>query len=173
MSDYLSTLHQAHVQRQQRLFPIPHRPKAVVAPVEALPKTTVTPTITARKFHRRRTTFIEINQRDAVSVRVPVSLRPNGLPSMAQVVAIVAQTYQIPIEALRGRSRRPEFCRPRQIAMYLCREVLRESYPRIAKAVGVVDHTTVIAGCRRILKVMRDDADFASDIPELEERICQ
>ena len=68
---------------------------------------------------------------------------------------------------LLGPSRRQPLARNRQIAMYLCREYTDLSLPRIGKAFGGRDHTTVMHAVEKIKKLMTTDADIYKDVTSL------
>ena len=74
------------------------------------------------------------------------NLNPN------QVIKCVSDHYSIKIEDLIGRSRKKELVEPRQIAMYLLRDILGLSFPYIGEKMGKRDHTTVIYACEKIGK---------------------
>ena len=67
-----------------------------------------------------------------------------------QVIRAVSSFFEISPNDLLGRSRNKEFVEPRQICMYLLRDVLSMSYPDIASRVGKRDHTTAIYACKKI-----------------------
>jgi chromosomal replication initiator protein len=68
---------------------------------------------------------------------------------------------------LLGPSRRQPLARHRQIAMYLCREYTDLSLPKIGKAFGGRDHTTVLHAVDKIKNLMRSDADIYKDVTTL------
>ena len=70
-------------------------------------------------------------------------------------------------EELIGPSRRQPLARYRQIAMYLCREYTDLSLPRIGKAFGGRDHTTVLHAVDKIRNLMRTDANVYKDVTSL------
>lgn len=72
----------------------------------------------------------------------------------AQVLAAVSEVYAIPLDDLVGRSRKKEVVEPRQVAMYLLRDMLDLSYPSIGDKLGR-DHTTAIHSYEKI----RGEAD--------------
>ena len=69
----------------------------------------------------------------------------------AQVVAAVAEIYNVAQEDLIGRSRRKEIVEPRQVAMFLLRDMLDLSYPTIGEKLGR-DHTTAIHSYEKIAR---------------------
>ena len=75
-----------------------------------------------------------------------------------RIISAVAQQYQIPKEDLLGPRRTRQIALPRQVAMYLIREETKTSLPKIGKALGGRDHTTVMYGHDRISDLIeRDD----------------
>ncbi|MCK4265988.1 MAG: chromosomal replication initiator protein DnaA, partial [Thermoplasmata archaeon] len=76
--------------------------------------------------------------------------------SIARVQELVAEHFHLSVPELTARTRRREIVHARQIAMYLCRELLSSSFPSIARAFGGKDHTTVIHACGRVREKMKD-----------------
>jgi chromosomal replication initiator protein len=66
------------------------------------------------------------------------------------VIEAVADFYSLSPEDLKGRSRTQKVVKPRQIAMYLARQETEVSLPKIGKALGGRDHTTVLYSIRKI-----------------------
>ena len=64
----------------------------------------------------------------------------------------VAKYFNISAKDLRGSKRSNDIAFPRQIAMYLCRNVAQMSLPQIGKDFGKRDHTTVMHACNKIKK---------------------
>ena len=72
------------------------------------------------------------------------------------VKEIVAKYFNIDKDDLASNKRSNEIAFPRQIAMYLCREVANMSYPRIGEDFGNRDHSTVMHACKKIEKEVKD-----------------
>lgn len=68
----------------------------------------------------------------------------------------VAKYFSINKDDLSGNKRSNDIAFPRQIAMYLCREVANMSYPQIGTDFGGRDHSTVMHGCKKIEKEMKE-----------------
>lgn len=75
------------------------------------------------------------------------------------IIEVVAQQYGIQPEDITGKKRSQNIALPRQIAMYLCRQLTTLSTPSIGAAFGGRDHTTILHGCDKVADAM--DADFA------------
>ncbi len=75
-----------------------------------------------------------------------------------QVVSVVAKTYGLTPERLKGRDRSQDVALPRQVAMYLMREEAKISLLQIGVALGGRDHTTVLYACEKVADLLeRDD----------------
>ena len=68
----------------------------------------------------------------------------------------VAKYFNINKDDLSSNKRSNEIAFPRQIAMFLCRDVANMSYPKIGEDFGNRDHSTVMHACKKIEKEVRD-----------------
>jgi chromosomal replication initiator protein len=87
------------------------------------------------------------------------------------VINIVAEKYGVPVEDLKGSSRRREISVARQIGMYLMRQHTDLSLPKIGEVFGGKDHTTVLYSCDKIAQQKDNDPDLARDLRQLSDRI--
>ncbi|MFT3716513.1 MAG: chromosomal replication initiator protein DnaA [Gordonia sp. (in: high G+C Gram-positive bacteria)] len=92
--------------------------------------------------------------------------------SAASILAITADYFDISVEDLRGPAKGRDIVRPRQISMYLCRELTDLSLPRIGEAFNR-DHTTVMHAERKIRKDLGEKPDVYDDVQQLTARIKQ
>ena len=90
--------------------------------------------------------------------------------TMELIQEIVAQYFKIKVEALLSKKRTRELVVPRQIAMYLCRELTDISLPQIGSCFGR-DHTTVIHACEKISEELKKDNKLETTIKDLRQRI--
>ncbi|MBF0183469.1 MAG: chromosomal replication initiator protein DnaA [Magnetococcales bacterium] len=79
----------------------------------------------------------------------------------------VAEYYQIRVLDLRSSKRARQFSHPRQIAMYLCKQLTKHSFPEVGKQFGDRDHTTVMHAVRKIEEQQIVDADLAGELRTL------
>lgn len=79
----------------------------------------------------------------------------------------VCKKYNIKISDIESSKRKREFSHPRQIAMYLCRELTDSSLPKIGEYFGGRDHTTVLHAYDKIASDIKTDPDLAEDIRKL------
>ena len=79
----------------------------------------------------------------------------------------VADHFQIKLQEMKAKKRTKNLVMPRQVAMYLCRELTNLSYPEIGKYFGGKDHTTVIHACRQIEKLKEKESRIKDAIDAL------
>ncbi|MGN0753816.1 MAG: chromosomal replication initiator protein DnaA [Aristaeellaceae bacterium] len=86
------------------------------------------------------------------------STQPRREITAQTIMQTVADYYSITVNDLVCHSRRREITVPRQIAMYLTREMTNLSLPQIGQVFGNRDHTTVLHGCDKIAAGIKDAA---------------
>lgn len=96
---------------------------------------------------------------------------PKNIITPKRIIQVVAEFYDIPEKALLENSRKKELVKPRQIAMYLLREDLKESFPTIGRRFGGKDHTTVIYAVEKVSKDIKKNERLKGEIELIRERI--
>jgi chromosomal replication initiator protein len=76
----------------------------------------------------------------------------------------VAEHYNIRLTDMSSARRARNVARPRQVAMYLAKQLTQRSLPEIGRRFGNRDHTTVMHACARIAELMERDAGFHEDV---------
>lgn len=84
---------------------------------------------------------------------------------------ITCDYYGIKIEEMKGRKRTKTIVLPRQLAMYLSREMTELSLPKIGDEFGGKDHTTVIHAYEKIEALLKTDRSIQKSIEEITNRI--
>ncbi len=103
--------------------------------------------------------FAKLNKVDITMDNVEEALKDIISPDKKRqithklIIEIVAEHFSITPEEIVSKRRNSEYVLPRQICMYLCRELTPDSLQIIARSLGKKDHTTVIHGIEKI----RDD----------------
>ena len=87
------------------------------------------------------------------------------------IIKVVAEHYNIKQEELFNKKRTQNIAFPRQVAMYLCRELADLSYPRIGELFGGRDHTTVIHAYEKISKNKVSNISLQNDLQEMIETL--
>jgi len=83
------------------------------------------------------------------------------------VLETVSEFFNISINSLTGRSRARDIAFPRQVAMYLLRELGGVSLPRIGEELGGRDHTTVMYACDKVAELIESDDRTRKQILQL------
>ena len=76
----------------------------------------------------------------------------------------VAEHYNIRLSDMIGPKRLRTIARPRQIAMYLAKQMTTRSLPDIGRRFGVLDHTTILHGVRKVEELRAADSQLAEDL---------
>jgi chromosomal replication initiator protein len=84
----------------------------------------------------------------------------------------VAEHYNVRLSDLIGPKRLRTIARPRQVAMYLAKQLTSRSLPEIGRRFGGRDHTTIMHGVRKIEELMAADSQLADDL-QLLKRLLQ
>lgn len=84
-----------------------------------------------------------------------------------QVQQLVAKNYNITVEDLKSKRRVATVAFPRQVAMYICRTYLEESFPKIGSEFGGKDHTTVMHSVDKIKKEIKKQPDLKDEIEKI------
>jgi chromosomal replication initiator protein len=84
--------------------------------------------------------------------------------SLEQIQKTVSDFYKIKVSELHSKKRTRAIARPRQIAMWLARELTSHSLPEIGDFFGGRDHTTVIHACRTITEIKINDLEISNNL---------
>jgi len=93
--------------------------------------------------------------------------------SIDRIQRTVSERFGLSLEELCGDRRSQNIVYPRQVAMYLSRELTDASLPKIGKEFGGRDHTTVIHATSKIARLIREDRTVYNLVQELTARIKQ
>ena len=99
----------------------------------------------------------ELNKKDEVSI--------------SDIQNIVCDFYHIKLKDMKGKSRRKEFVEPRQIAIFLARELTDTSLPTLGKEFGGRDHTTIMHSIEKIENLLKTNLQIKSTIEDLRNKI--
>ncbi len=83
----------------------------------------------------------------------------NKVLSAEYIQGVVAKYFNITTEDLKGSRRSADIAFPRQVAMYLCRDIAQISTPKIGQAFGKRDHSTVMHACNKIAKETKENSN--------------
>jgi chromosomal replication initiator protein len=93
--------------------------------------------------------------------------------SIGRIQELVSERFNLSLTELCGDKRSQNIVYPRQVAMYLSRELTDSSLPKIGKEFGGRDHTTVIHATSKIARLIREDRSVYNLVQELTARVKQ
>jgi chromosomal replication initiator protein len=93
--------------------------------------------------------------------------------SIKRIQETVSERFGLSLNELCGDKRSQNIVYPRQVAMYLSRELTDSSLPKIGKEFGGRDHTTVIHATSKIARMIREDRSVYNLVQELTARVKQ
>jgi chromosomal replication initiator protein len=93
--------------------------------------------------------------------------------SIERIQETVIERFGLSLDELCGEKRSQNIVYPRQVAMYLSRELTDSSLPKIGRQFGGRDHTTVIHATSKIARLIREDRSVYNLVQELTARIKQ
>lgn len=103
-----------------------------------------------------------------------VNIIPNRKPKIITIQGIqevISKKYDIKLSDFAAKKRTRSIAFPRQIAMYLSRQLTDLSLPKIGEEFGGRDHTTVIHAFDKISQMIENDSDFEKEIEEIIEQL--
>jgi chromosomal replication initiator protein len=84
-----------------------------------------------------------------------------------RIQTVVCEYFKITIEDMKGKKRSQNINYPRQVAIYLCRKLTTESFPKIGTYFGGRDHSTIISSYNKIEKELKTNEQLKVVISEL------
>ena len=113
---------------------------------------------------------IDVNLAREALVDLKLVQKNRGL-QISKIQEVVANYFQTSTAELKGKKRVRQIVVPRQIAMYLSRELTDASLPKIGQEFGGKDHTTVMHAYDKIDKQMKTDADIKTAVFDLKQML--
>ncbi len=99
-----------------------------------------------------------------------IQVTPKNITA-GDIIRIVAEFFEVPVADMTNKSRKQEIVEPRQIAMFLMRDVLKLSFPHIGEKLGKRDHTTAIHACEKISQEATRNPSLNQKIMLIKERL--
>ena len=107
--------------------------------------------------------------RDVLSDVIPP---PGYKPSIERIQELVAAHYGLTVAKLTSASREQKIALPRQVAMYLCRELAKETFQLIAEKFNKKDHSTVISAKERVEELLGSDPAVQAAVHSLTQKLA-
>jgi chromosomal replication initiator protein len=89
------------------------------------------------------------------------------LVTIDNIQRVVADQYKLKMSDLLSKRRSRSIARPRQVAMFIAKELTNHSLPEIGEAFGGRDHTTVLHACRKVRELEIVDTELKRDLKSL------
>lgn len=93
--------------------------------------------------------------------------------AMDDIQEAVSTRFHVKVSDLKSRRRSKTLVQPRQIAMFLCRELTDASFPEIGRQFGGKDHTTIMHACKQVAKAVEADTTLRAALEGLKEQILR
>lgn len=100
-----------------------------------------------------------------------VIVSPSKFTNPTRILQAISEFYDLDDKTLFCSSRKKEFVKPRQLAMYLLRKELSFSFPAIGRKFGGKDHTTVMHACQLIDREMQENEKFSQEVDIILQKI--
>ena len=111
--------------------------------------------------------FVPTVMETDIGLRVPMALVADDVEHLTRVrspLLGVAEHFKIRVSDMSSARRSRAVARPRQVAMYLSKQLTSRSLPEIGRAFGGRDHTTVMHAVKKVDELRDRDASFAEDV---------
>ena len=100
-----------------------------------------------------------------------IKINPYSSNDIGSIQKAVADYYKITVEVLKGKRRSANIAYPRMVAMYLCRMLTDESFPRIGLEFGGRDHSTVIHAVDKIESDLKENSKLKEIMNEIKSNL--
>ena len=87
------------------------------------------------------------------------------------ILSVVADFYGLSVEEVRGSKRLRPLVHARHVAMYLCKQRLKCSFPELGRAFGNRDHTTVMSAVRKVEALRTSDPEVRAHLEAIERKL--
>jgi chromosomal replication initiator protein len=118
-------------------------------------------------------TYADLTKKPVTLAFAEESIAQRGAPpkktGIEDIQRKIAEFYKLDIRDLHSQERSRRVARPRQVAMYLSRELTMRSLPEIGRRFGDRDHTTVLHACRRISELCATDTNLKQEVDFLKQ----
>lgn len=169
-------LHQAHKARLQRIAIAAERNNrdALVEKLreivpEPKPETVAEPQPVGDEWAKQQVEKYKDYWFSIASSRIKVA--KSGAPTIREIQRAICEVYEVDLHDLLSARRTANIVMPRQVSMYLAKELTGLSLPRIARATGDRDHTTALHAIRKIKQLCKTDRELASKVDLVRERL--
>ncbi|GAB7021608.1 DnaA ATPase domain-containing protein [Salidesulfovibrio brasiliensis] len=116
--------------------------------------------ILLKLFAFRELVHKDLSQKDFEHILNNTEEKAHDELTPKQIMSVVGDHFNINVRDLVGSKRHQPVAQARQVAMYLCRELLNISYPALGRAFGGKDHSTVLYSVKKVKQLREDDSSL-------------
>ncbi len=87
-----------------------------------------------------------------------------------KIMSVVSEHFNVHVKDLTGTKRHQQIAQARQVAMFLCRQMLNTSYPALGRAFGGKDHSTVLYSVKKVKQLQDDDYELKQLLKTLKQK---
>jgi chromosomal replication initiator protein len=109
----------------------------------------------------------EITLSMAKDVLKDIIVEKNREMTVEMIQKFVSEFFSIKTSDMKSDKRLKNLVIPRQIAIYLCRELTKSSYPEIGEKFGGKDHSTIIHSFKKIANLMNSDSELKNTVENI------
>ncbi|WP_319469940.1 DnaA ATPase domain-containing protein [uncultured Pseudodesulfovibrio sp.] len=102
----------------------------------------------------------ELTQKDFDHILANTEEKATDDLTPKKIMTVVSEHFKVHIRDLTGTKRHQHIAQARQIAMFLCRQMLNTSYPSLGRSFGGKDHSTVLYSVKKIQQLQDDDYEL-------------
>lgn len=92
-----------------------------------------------------------------------------GDPTLSTIIDVVAEDYAMTADIMMTASKQKRYAHPRFVVSWLARQLTTQSFPMIARRLGLCDHTSVIYGVRKVQRWVETRPDIKERLDHLAE----
>jgi len=96
--------------------------------------------------------------------------KPRRSSSVVDIQKAVAEKFEISVELMKSEKRSRRVVLPRQVAIYLSRQLTDKSLVEVGRQFGGRDHTTVLHACRKIEKLIGEKPELQQQVAEIRQK---
>nr|WP_155934049.1 DnaA/Hda family protein [Pseudodesulfovibrio alkaliphilus] len=115
----------------------------------------------------------ELTQRDFEHILANTEEKASDDLTPKKIMGVVCEHFNVNIKELTGTKRHQNIAQARQVAMFLCRQMLNTSYPALGRAFGGKDHSTVLYSVKKIEQMQDDDFELKQLLKTLKNKCRQ
>ena len=125
------------------------------------------------RIHAKSKLEKRVITKDLADEIMQVYISPNQERSVTSemIIETVAEHFNLSVSEIKSQKKDAKFTRPRQIAMYLCREMTEDALQTIAGLLNRKDHTTVISAHRKIEKELQTSAEMRNNVEAIRKKV--